>query len=278
MKIAVIGCGYVGSAIARFWRESGHQVTVTTTSSAKVPELEKIANRVVVMKGNDLNAIEDVVAGQNVILLSIGARDRRIEVYREIYLETAKNLVKALDRSDSLEQLIYTSSYGILGDKKGEWVNEESPVAPNSEHSEILYETERVLATAQTENLKVCILRLAGIYGGGRELINIFKNASDTIRPGKGEDFTNWVHLEDIVNALELIRLKQLKGLYHLSSDEPLTKKEFFERLFAKHNLPSVRWTDENSNSSRSQNVNLRLSNQKIINAGFKLIHPQILF
>jgi nucleoside-diphosphate-sugar epimerase len=276
MKIAVIGCGYVGSAVARCWRKSGHQVTVTTTSSTKVAELEKIASRVVVMKGSDIKAIEDVIAGQDVILLSIGARDRRIEVYREIYLETAQNLVKALARSDGIERLIYTSSYSILGNKNGDWVNEESSVAPGSEHSQILYETEKVLLTAQTQDLKVCILRLAGIYGNGRELINIFKNASGATRPGKGEDFTNWVHLEDIVNALELIRLKQLQGIYHLSSDEPLTKKEFFDRLFAKHNLSSVRWNGDNS--ALSQTYNLRLSNQKIIDAGLKLIHPKILF
>jgi nucleoside-diphosphate-sugar epimerase len=276
MKIAVIGCGYVGTAAASLWRRFGHQVTVTTTSSAKVAELEKIANRVVVMKGIDINALKDVVAGQDVILLSIGARDRRLEIYREIYLETAKNLVKVLEQSDRVEQLIYTSSYGILGNKNGEWVNEESPVAPGSENSQILYETEKVLATAQTQDLKVCILRLAGIYGTGRELINIFKNASGTTRSGTGEDFTNWVHLEDIVNALELIRLKQLQGIYHLSSDEPLTMKEFFDRLFAKHNLPSVQWTKDNSDSLRPHNV--RLSNQKFINAGLKLIHPQILF
>jgi nucleoside-diphosphate-sugar epimerase len=276
MKIAVIGCGYVGSAAARFWRNSGHQVTVTTTSSAKVADLEQIANRVVVMKGKDINVLEDVVAGHNVILLSIGARDRRLEIYREIYLETAQNLVKVLKQSDGVEQLIYTSSYGILGNKNGEWVNEESSVAPTNENSQILYETEKVLLNAQIKDLKLCILRLAGIYGTGREIINIFSNLSDTTRPGTGEDFTNWVHLEDIVNGLELLRLKQLQGIYHLSSDEILTRKEFFDRLFAKHNLPSVQWDGDNSDSLRA--YNLRLSNQKIINAGLKLIHPQILF
>ncbi|MGL5879426.1 MAG: NAD(P)-binding domain-containing protein, partial [Xenococcaceae cyanobacterium] len=93
MKIAIIGCGYVGTALARFWSQSGHEVTVTTTSSARVAELEQIAKRVIVLKGTDIDALREAVADRDVVLLSVGARDRRIEIYRETYLETAKNLV-----------------------------------------------------------------------------------------------------------------------------------------------------------------------------------------
>ncbi len=278
MKITIIGCGYVGTAIARLWSQSGHEVTVTTTSSARVAELEQIAKRVLVLKGMDLDALKDAVADRDVVLLSIGARDRRLEIYREIYLETAKNLVAVFQQSDRrIGQLIYTSSYGILGNRRGEWVTEETPVAPPNENSQILHETEQVLLDAQIPHLKVCILRLAGIYGTGRELIKIFKSLSGVTRSGNGKDFTNWVHLEDIVGAIELIRLKQLQGIYHLSSDEVLTMREFLDRLFAKHNLPSVIWDEDNSNSS-VRAYNLRLSNQKIKAAGLQLTHPQILF
>jgi nucleoside-diphosphate-sugar epimerase len=277
MKIAIIGCGYVGTAVARLWSQSGHEVTVTTTSSARVAELEPIAKRVVILKGTDLDALKDTVVDRDVVLLSVGARDRRIEIYREIYLQTAKNLVTAIQGSDRVRQLIYTSSYGILGDRNGEWVDEETPVAPSNENGQILHETERVLLNSQKTQLKVCILRLAGIYGTGRELINIFKGLSGVVRAGKGDYFTNWVHLDDIALALELIRLKQLQGMYHLSSDEPLTMREFFDRLFAKHNLPSVTWDENNSNSSMRA-YNLRLSNQKIKAAGLQLTRPQILF
>jgi nucleoside-diphosphate-sugar epimerase len=278
MKITIIGCGYVGTAVARLWSQSGHEVTVTTTSSARVAELEQIAKRVLVLKGTDINALQDVVADRDVVLLSVGARDRRLEIYREIYLETAKNLVTVFQGSDRcIGQLIYTSSYGILGNCRGEWVTEETPVAPPNENSQILYETEQVLLSAEIPQLKVCILRLAGIYGTGRELIKIFKSLSGATRTGIGEDFTNWVHLEDIVNAIELIRLKQLQGIYHLSSDEVLTMREFFDRLFTKHNLPSVTWDKDNLNSSRRA-YNLRLSNHKIKAAGLELTHPQIVF
>ena len=277
MKIAIIGCGYVGTAIARFWSQSGHLVTATTTTPEKISELEQVAKSVVVMKGDDLDALQDVVKEQDVVLLSVSIRaaNRSISAYRETYLETAKNLVAALKQAPSVKQLIYTGSYAVLGDKNGEWADEESPVAPANENGKILYEVEQVLLAAQSETLRVCILRLAGIYGPGRELVEIFGRWAGTTRPGNGEDYTNWIHLDDIVGALEFVRLKQLQGIYNLTNDMPLQSREFCERLFQLHGLSKISW-DRSASSVRPYNA--RLSNQKIKAAGFQLIHPETLF
>ncbi len=277
MKIAIIGCGYVGTVIARFWSQSGHLVTATTTTPEKISELEQVAKSVVVIKGDDLDALQDVVKEQDVVLLSVSIRaaNRSVSAYRETYLETAKNLVAALKQASSVKQLIYTGSYAVLGDKNGEWTDENSPVAPANENGKIMYEVEQVLLAAQSETLGVCILRLAGIYGPGRELIKIFGRWAGTTRPGNGEDYTNWIHLDDIVGALEFVRLKQLQGIYNLTNDMPLQRREFFERLFQLHGLSKISW-DGLASSVRPYNA--RLSNQKIKAAGFQLIHPETLF
>ncbi|NEP07825.1 MAG: NAD(P)-binding domain-containing protein, partial [Okeania sp. SIO4D6] len=44
MKIAIIGCGYVGTKVAKLWSQNGHQVTVTTTTPEKVSELKNITS------------------------------------------------------------------------------------------------------------------------------------------------------------------------------------------------------------------------------------------
>jgi Trk K+ transport system NAD-binding subunit len=54
MNVAIIGCGYVGSAIAHHWHhELGFNVTATTTTPERVATLEEVAQRVVVVKGDD---------------------------------------------------------------------------------------------------------------------------------------------------------------------------------------------------------------------------------
>jgi predicted dinucleotide-binding enzyme len=108
MKLAIIGCGYIGSAVARLWHAAGNEVTVTTTRGERVEELQAIASQVVVLMGDDLSGLKQVVADQDVVLLSIGSKQRTPEVYRQTYLATAQNLVTAIKANSGVGQLIYT--------------------------------------------------------------------------------------------------------------------------------------------------------------------------
>lgn len=274
MKLAIIGCGYVGSAVARLWHQAGHEVTVTTTTPAKQQQLQAIASKVAVVTGNDLTGLKKIVAERDVVLLSVGSKQRTPETYRQAYLETAQNVVAAIRATPGVKQLIYTSSYGILKDNSGATIDETVTVEPKDEFSAILHQTEQELLSVP-ESDRTCILRLAGIYGPQRELIKIFRRVAGSTRPGSGHEYTNWIHLEDIVRAIDFVRAKQLQGIYHLNSDEVLTLKEFFERLFSAHNLPPVTW-DSSQTSTRASNI--KLSNQKIEDAGFELAHGQIKF
>lgn len=272
MKVAIIGCGYVGKAELQHLRtKSDYVITATTTTLGRVAELETIAHRVEVVKGNDEAAIASVIQNQDAVLLCVGARGA--SVYEETYLGTAKTLVSSLKQAPTVQQVIYTGSYSVYGDKKGEWVDEDSPLTPTNQNNEILAETERVLMTAASPNLKVCIFRLGGIYGPGRELIKIFGRWSGMTRPGAGEDFSNWIHLDDIVGALTFAMENQLQGIYNLVGDVPLPSRELLERIFASHNLPNVAW-DASVPSVRPYNA--RVSNQKIKDAGYRFIYPEI--
>lgn len=275
MKLVIIGCGYVGSKVARLWYEAGNEVTVTTTTSEKVPQLQEIASKVVVLTGSDLESLQQLVAGQDGVLLSVGSKGRTPDLYRQAYLETARNVITAIKTTPGVKQLIYTSSYGIINDKSGNTIDETVVINPKDEFGEILHQVEQELLSVSEREFKTCILRLTGIYGTGREIIKIFRRIAGTTRPGTGEGYTNWVHVEDIVRAIDFAQKRQLQGIYHLNSDEYLTSKEFFQRLFKAHNLPPVIW---DSSQTSPRGYNMKLSNQKIKDAGFKFAHPQIEF
>ncbi|MBE9037521.1 SDR family oxidoreductase [aff. Roholtiella sp. LEGE 12411] len=274
MNIAIIGCGYVGYVVAQYWRQNmDFVVSATTTSSERITALQPIAQRVTVTQGNDRDGLKSLLHNQDVVLLSVGAKGA--DTYEETYLQTAKTLVSVLQQAPSVRQLIYTGSYAVYGDRNGVWVDEETPLAPANLNAQILRKTEEVLLSASSENLRVCILRLGGIYGPGRELVKIFRRYSGTTRPGNGEDVTNWIHLDDIVGAIEFARRNRLQGVYNLVDDAHLPSREFLDTLFDKHNLPKVIW-DASVKSNRPYNV--WVSNQKIKDAGYQFIHPQMIF
>ncbi len=274
MNVAIIGCGYVGYQVAQYWHQNmNFVVNVTTTSPERVPALQSVSQRVVVTCGNNLDNLKLVLQNQDVVLLSVGAKDG--EVYEETYLQTAQALVSSLQHIKSVKQLIYTGSYAVYGDRNGVWVDEETPLAPANLNAQILRKTEDILLSASNENLRVCIFRLGGIYGTARELIKIFGRYSGATRPGNGEDITNWIHLDDIVGAIEFARQHRLQGIYNLVDDAHLTSREVLDRLFEKHNLPKVKW-DTSVKSTRPYNA--WVSNEKLKEAGYQLIHPQMIF
>jgi nucleoside-diphosphate-sugar epimerase len=274
MNIAIIGCGYVGCAVAQYWQQKmTFVVTATTTTPERVSKLQAVAQKVVVTQGNDLEKLKLVLQNQDIVLLSVGAKGANF--YRETYINTAKALVSILPHIPNVKQLIYTGSYSVYGDQNGTWIDEQIPASPTNLNGKILQETEEILLAASSENLRVCVLRLGGIYGPNRELVKIFSKAPGTTRPGNGDDVTNWIYLDDIVAAIEFVRQQRLQGIYNLVDDAHLTSRELLDTLFKKHNLPPVIW-DSSMKSNRPYNA--IVSNQKIKAAGYKLIHPQMIF
>ncbi len=273
MNIAIIGCGYVGYAVAKYWKQDSDLViTATTTTPAKVTTLQEVAN-IEIVKSSDIEALKSVLQNQDVVLLSVGPKSR--DAYEETYLKTAENIVSVLQQNPTVKQLIYTASYSVYGDRNGSEVDEETPTAPSNPNGEILDKTEQILLSASSEKLRVCILRLGGIYGEGRTLLKIFSRAFGETRPGSGEDTTNWIHLDDIVGAIEFARQQQLNGIYNLVDDAHHSSKELIENLCNKYNKPNVIW---DASQTKTRSYNSRVSNDKIKKAGYNLIHPQIIF
>ncbi len=275
-KIAIIGCGYAGTAISRYWyQQQGHFVTATTTRQERVKELEEVATQIVVMKGDDFPAMRSLLQNQDTVVLSIAPiSDRQVDAdtYRQTYIPAVNNLVAALKETPSVQQVIYLSSSSVYGNKKGEWVDETSPIDTNSEYNQVLSEVEHTLLDSGRKDLKVTILRLGGIYGPGRELTKRFTRIAGKTIPGSGKTFTTWIHIDDIVGALDFLCQRRLGGIYNLVNDFDMTIRELSDLVCDREGLERVIW-DDTKPSYRF--LNARISNQKIKATGYKLIHPK---
>ncbi len=122
-NVAILGCGYVGSALADYWQGQGHFVTGTTTSWERVASLDPIVSQVVLMKGADAGAVQSLLQGQDTVVVSVAptnsvAADE--DGYSTTYLSTAKNLVKTLKQTPRVKQIIYLSSCSVYGDRQGD--------------------------------------------------------------------------------------------------------------------------------------------------------------
>ncbi|MDJ0842790.1 SDR family oxidoreductase [Crocosphaera sp.] len=276
-KVSIIGCGYVGKAVANYWYKKGYFVTGTTTREEKISELESITNNCIVTTGENLQGIETVIRDQETILVSIAPiSDRQVdaEAYAQTYLPTAKNLVKALENNSTVKQVIYLSSGSVYGDKKGEWVDETSPLDTDSEYSQILVDAENVILGLNKETIKVCLLRLGGIYGPRRELDKRIGRLTGKTLPGSGENWTGWIHLDDIVEGIEFVHEKGCQGVYNLVNDVKLTSKDLCNLICDRQRLKRVSWDGSKPPFSA---LNARVDNSKIKQEGYQFIYPDTL-
>ncbi|TAD79436.1 MAG: NAD-dependent epimerase/dehydratase family protein [Oscillatoriales cyanobacterium] len=263
--VTILGCGYVGKAVACQWRSAGLTVTATTTTPDRLAELADLCDRPLCLRANDPTALKAALVGQSVLLVSLAPR--RSGIYRETYLESAQTLAAVLPTLPDLRQVIYTGSYSVYGDYGGKWIDETAPTNPSAENSQILLETEQYLQSVARPDLAVCIFRLGGICGPGREIADIFRSASGGTRPGTGQDWSNWIHLDDIVGAIDFARDRSLDGLYNLVHDRPMMQKELLDQAFQVRGWAGVTW---NPNESANRSFNARVSNQKLRDAGYQ--------
>lgn len=275
MNIAIIGCGYVGTKIAQHLSYSfGCTIAMVVGNKQEVPEIEPVAQQEVVITDDSEASIHSVLKNQDAVILSFPTinGDRQLDVSgdEEIYLHTAKNLVEALKQTPTVKQLIFISSCAVYGGTDGQWVNEDSQVKPNNRTAEIISQIEKILLQISSDRLQVCILRLGEIYGRGRELRHYSSLCGQTLS-GTGENFTNWIHVDDITSVAGFIIQNKLRGIYNLVNDVPIKSCELLDQVCEFHGLAKVEW-----NSIDTNRPNFRVYNQKLKSVGYRFIHSEV--
>jgi nucleoside-diphosphate-sugar epimerase len=115
-------------------------------------------------------------------------------------------------------KVVYLSTIGVYGDHRGAWVDESTPPQALLDRTRLRLAAEE--AWAETTHGDAAILRLAGIYGPGR-------NALANLRAGmarrivkQGQIF-NRIHVEDIATAIMAAARHRGGGLWNVCDDEP---------------------------------------------------------
>lgn len=268
MNYAILGSGYIGTALAKFWLAKGVKVRCSTTTPDKAAALRSLTEDVQVFYGNDSASVARFL--QDVSVLAVMVAPGRNGSYRSTYLETALTVARA---SKTLRYLLYTSSTSVYGNCSGEWVDEQQVPQPESESGRILLEAENAYRALLPKTCSLCILRLGGIYGPGRTWEERISRMQGQTLPGSGASYTNMIHQEDIVAAIDWCVEHGKTGVYNLVNDEHVPRKELYDRLAERLGVAPVSW-DEAGVSLHAGNK--RVSNEKIKQAGFHFAHPHL--
>jgi nucleoside-diphosphate-sugar epimerase len=128
--------------------------------------------------------------------------------------------------AEHLQWIGYLSTVGVYGDHAGAWVDETTAATPTSARSVARVTAEKAWqALADERAVPLAILRIAGIYGPGR---NAFVNLAEGTahRIVKAGQVFNRIHVDDIAAVLRAAGGKRARGIFNLADDEPAPPDE----------------------------------------------------
>jgi nucleoside-diphosphate-sugar epimerase len=156
-------------------------------------------------------ALRATIAAADHVLVSIPPDETGDPVLREFATPLREHRPKT----------VYLSSLGVYGDYAGGWVDEGSPCRPATRRSrQRLHAEQEWTRFAAKTGAPVAILRLAGIYGPGRNALETVKrgDARRIVKPGQ---VFNRTHVFDIAQAIEAAFLRNAAGIFNVADDEP---------------------------------------------------------
>lgn len=271
MNIFILGAGYVGRFFLSSAKSSSDHFIASTTSVDNVSTLKPLADEVHVLKSSQRKELKKILDRADAMAILIAASGS--QSYEEVYLETAKAVSFALRERILPFYLLYTSSAFVYQGQKEHDVTEERQLAPTHPRAQILLEAESIYLSSANEQVKVCILRLGGIYGPGRDLLARARSFSNKELAGSGDEPTNHIHVEDIVLAMQFCMKKRLEGVYNLVNDAHPTRKKLYSKLCQQLGIPPPSWNREKASEHGSGCI---VSNQKVKDRGFTFYHPGI--
>ena len=282
MRVVVVGCGYVGLALAEGLDSRGHAVTGVRRSDAGLDAVVAVGSDVEAVRADatepeSLGALPD--ADAVVFAASSGGRDA--DAAREVYVDGLANVVDEYgSRASPPDRLVYTSSTGVYGDHDGGWVDEETPVDPTTEKTRVLAEAERI-ATERAAHAGIdgTVVRFAGLYGPDRYRLERYVEGPVTA------GYLNMVHRDDAAGSIRHL-LETDRARDHVVlvvDDEPVDKHVFADWLADACGVvrPEKLSKDEriaagnlSAAAERRIQTSKRCSNALLRDLGYEFVHP----
>jgi hypothetical protein len=153
----------------------------------------------------------------------------------------------SLARSRRLRMIVYLSTVGVYGDHSGAWVDETTVPRADTIRGKKRLAAERAWTEfGARSGAEVAILRLAGIYGPGRNvLLQVARGeARRIVKPGQ---VFNRIHVDDIAQAIDAVFASHAGGVFNVADDEPAPPADpivFAAQLLGREPPPEIPFTE----------------------------------
>jgi nucleoside-diphosphate-sugar epimerase len=243
------GSGVLGQRLVPQLVASGHQVTATTTSPAKLGLLEQLGAEPVVMDGLDEMSVGEAVAKaqpdaivHQMTAISVAHAgkpdikhpDRWFATTNRLRIEGTDHLLAAAEAA-GVSHVVAQGYASWNGIREGGWVKtEEDPLdlmagTAAQPGMEAMRHVEDVVLKAGG-----AVLRYGAFYGPGAidDQVELLRKRQYPL-VGRATGYSSWVHLDDAASATVLAVEQKVRGAFNIVDDEPAPASEWLPYLAA---------------------------------------------
>lgn len=226
-KISILGCGWLGLALAIDLIDKGYEVYGSTTSNNRIQELTEKGIKPFLIDINSIDSDMQNFLISDVLIIAITSKS----------IQDFKTLIKNIEDSE-IHKVLFISSTSVYPNTNG-IVNENSNTSNST-----LAKIEKLFIT--NSSFTTTILRFGGLFGYNRNPGNFIKSSKLIENP---EGYINFIHRDDCIEIIEQIIIKNVwNEILNACADNHPTRREFYFKESKKVGHDSIEF-NENSNN-----------------------------
>ena len=222
--LIILGCGYVGTRLARAALSAGRTVRVAARSTGRLSALTQA--------GAEVKFLDASVTKQiGPVLSSLPGATVVYSIPPVAALPPGYAIRAALQAAygAGAARFIHFSSAGLYGSLPDDevWIDETAPVARDDPPMANVLADEQEVERCSFERLSRVILRLAPVYGPGRGLRERIRKGEYRILDD-GQHATSRIHVDDVVRVVFAAEQRAPEhAVYLVADDEPTTQGQY---------------------------------------------------
>ena len=275
----IFGCGYLGERVATRLVERGDPVYGTTRNPQRANVLASRGIQPVIADVTQPETL-DALPRVDRILYCIGFDRKAGKSIREVYVDGFQSALDAIGRDLPGCPIVYASSTGVYGGNDGDWVDETSPVDPQTESGQACWDAEQILTGHEVGKQGGAILRFAGLYGPDRIMRRESLKRGEPV-VGNPDKFLNFIQIDDAA-AVTIRMLEELTNsleLYLVSDGRPIVRSQFYTTVAELLHAPPPRFEspEPGSPAALREDSNKRIRNRKLVSRWSEILrYPEI--
>lgn len=241
--VLIVGCGYVGTALAQRLLSLGARVGALTRNPQQVAHLRSMGvHECLVADLDDPHWIEQVRGDYRILVNCVSSAGGGLAGYKKSYVD-GQMVALSWAQAQGIERYLYTSSTSVYPQQQGERVDSSAATQPASETAQCLLQSEDLVMQSAGAFERYFVFRLAGIYGPGRHfLLDQLRQGAGVIA-GRGDYTLNLIHRDDIVELLILaLHAPARSGIYNVADLGAAHKAEVLAWLAQQTGQPLPRF------------------------------------